>query len=245
MILIRSSLFFLGMVVTTIFIATPLSIVGWVLPYRQRCQITNFWGGVNIWLLKVLCGLSHSIKGTEHLPTSEGGTVILAKHQSAWETLALRAILPPEQAWVLKRELLWVPFFGWALALVEPIAINRKAGSKAVKQVIKQGVAQLEKGRNVIIFPEGTRVAPGEKKRYGVGGALLAHKAGAPVIPIAHNAGNFWRRRGIKKYPGVIQMVVGEPIDTTGMSAAEINEKVESWIEHQLELINADTVKVS
>lgn len=237
MILIRSSLFFAGMLFSTLLIATPLSIFGWFMPYKQRCQMSNAWGGVNIWLLRVLCGLSYDIKGAEHLPT--GGTVILSKHQSAWETMALRYILPPEQAWVLKRELLWVPFFGWALALVEPIAINRKAGSKAVKQVIKQGVEQLEKGRNVIIFPEGTRVAPGDKKRFGVGGALLAQKAGVPVVPIAHNAGHFWRRRGIKKYPGVIQMIVGKPIDTKNKTAAEINREVETWIESQMALIEA------
>jgi len=221
------------MVVSTVCIATPLSIFGWFMPYRQRCQISNVWGGVNIWLLGKLCGLHHEIRGKENLP--KGNTVVLSKHQSAWETMALRYILPPEQAWVLKRELLWVPFFGWALALVEPIAINRKAGTKAVKQVISQGVDQLKKGRNVIIFPEGTRVAPGDKKRYGVGGALLAQKAGVPIIPIAHNAGNFWRRRDIKKYPGVIQVIVGEPIDTKDKTAAEINLEVETWIESQLE----------
>ncbi len=236
MILIRSSLFFLGMLISTILIAGSLSVFGWFMPYRLRCQISNIWGGTNLWLLRVLCGLRYEIKGVENIPT--GSAVILSKHQSAWETMALRYILPPEQAWVLKRELLLVPFFGWALALVEPIAINRKAGSKAVKQVIAQGMTQLEKGRNVIIFPEGTRVAPGEKKRYGIGGALLAHKAGVAVTPIAHNAGFFWRRRGINKYPGTIKMVVGEPIPTEGKTAAEVNKAVETWIESQMETIS-------
>ncbi len=128
--------------------------------------------------------------------------------------------------------------FGWALALVEPIAINRKIGMKAVKQVISQGLAQLEKGRNVIIFPEGTRVAPGEKKRYGIGGALLAHKAEVPVIPIAHNAGLYWRRRGINKYPGTVKMIIGKPISTKDKTAAEINKTVETWIEAQMETLN-------
>jgi len=203
------------------------------MPYRMRCQLSNVWGGTNLWLLRVLCNLKYEIKGQENLP--QGGTVILSKHQSAWETMALRHILPPEQAWVLKRELLWVPFFGWALALVEPIAINRKAGTKSVKQVIRQGLEQLEKGRNVILFPEGTRVAPGTRKKYSVGGALLAHKAGVPVVPIAHNAGSFWRRRGIKKYPGTIQLIVGEPITTENKSTDEINAAVETWIEAQME----------
>jgi len=235
MILIRSSLFFVGMLITTIAIAGPLSIFGWFISYRRRCQISNAWGGVNLWLLRVLCGLTYEVEGIENLPP--GNTVVLSKHQSAWETMALRYILPPEQAWVLKRELLLVPFFGWALALVEPIAINRKAGGKAVKQVISQGLAQLEKGRNVIIFPEGTRVAPGEKKRYGIGGALLAYKAEVPVVPIAHNAGLFWRRRGINKYPGTIKMIVGKPITTKDKSAAEVNKAVEAWIETQMETL--------
>jgi len=233
MILIRSTLFFIGMLITTIVIAGFISITGWFMPYRMRCQLSNVWGGTNLWLLRVLCNLKYEIKGQENLP--QGGTVILSKHQSAWETMALRHILPPEQAWVLKRELLWVPFFGWALALVEPIAINRKAGTKSVKQVIRQGLEQLEKGRNVILFPEGTRVAPGTRKKYSVGGALLAHKAGVPVVPIAHNAGSFWRRRGIKKYPGTIQLIVGEPITTENKSTAEINAAVETWIEAQME----------
>ncbi|MCW8948726.1 MAG: 1-acyl-sn-glycerol-3-phosphate acyltransferase, partial [Sedimenticola sp.] len=160
-----------------------------------------------------------------------------SKHQSAWETMALRALLPPEQAWVLKRELMWVPFFGWAAATVQPIAINRKAGRKAAKQVIEIGIERLRQKRLVLIFPEGTRVAPGERKRYGMGGALLAEKSGVPVIPIAHNAGSFWKRRDIRKYPGIITVIVGDPIQSAGKKAAEINQEVEQWIESTMEKI--------
>ncbi|MEJ1296707.1 MAG: lysophospholipid acyltransferase family protein [Candidatus Sedimenticola sp. (ex Thyasira tokunagai)] len=229
MILLRSLVFFFFMVLTIVFVAGPLSIIGILLPYRQRCRVANFWGGLNIKLLGAICGLDYEISGLERIP--QGGAIILAKHQSAWETLALRYLLPPEQAWVAKRELLWVPIFGWAMALVQPIMIDRKSGRKAVRQVIETGTMRLQQGRLVVIFPEGTRVAPGEHKRYGIGGALLAEKSGFPIIPIAHNAGIFWRRRDIKKYPGTVQVVVGPTIEPEGLSAAEINRQVEEWIE--------------
>ncbi len=143
----------------------------------------------------------------------------------------MRGLFPPEQAWILKRELMWIPLFGWALAAVGSIGINRSSGRSAIKQVIAKGTERLQKGRLVMIFPEGTRVAPGERKRYGMGGALLAEKSGYPIIPVAHNAGVFWRRRGVKKYPGTIQMVIGQPIDTKDKKANEIIAEVEEWIE--------------
>ncbi len=232
MILFRSLLYLVSLVITTVILAGILSVVGWLLPYRQRCLIANSWGTVNLWFLKHLCQLDYEIEGLEKIP--ESGAIILAKHQSAWETMALRSLLPPEQAWVLKRELMWVPFFGWAAATVQPIAINRKAGRKAARQVIETGLERLKQNRLVIIFPEGTRVAPGEHKRYGMGGALLAEKSGVPVIPIVHNAGSFWRRRDIRKYPGVIKVVVGDPISSQGKKAADINQEVETWIEETL-----------
>ena len=220
------------MVVTTLILAGVLSIIGWILPYRQRCLIANAWGGVNLWLLKQLCNLDYQIEGLEKIP--ESGAIILAKHQSAWETMALRYLLPPEQAWVLKRELMWVPFFGWAAATVQPIAINRKAGRKSALQVIEIGQERLKQHRLVVIFPEGTRVAPGQRKRYGMGGALLAEKSGAPVIPIAHNAGTFWKRRDVRKYPGTVKVIVGDPISTAGRKASDINLDVETWIEETM-----------
>lgn len=157
--------------------------------------------------------------------------IILCKHQSAWETIALRALLPPEQTWVLKRELLWVPFFGWALAPLRPIAIDRKTGRRAIRQLIKEGKYRLGQGRWIVIFPEGTRVAPGQRKPYERGGGILAQKSGYPVLPIAHNAGVFWRRRDINKYPGRIDVVIGRPLDTKGLSSADITRRVEDWIE--------------
>ncbi|MES9878445.1 MAG: lysophospholipid acyltransferase family protein [Candidatus Sedimenticola sp. 1PA] len=235
MILLRSIIYFIGLVLSIVLLGLPIAVLGWLMPFRWRSQIANLWGRTNLYMLRVVCDLNYEITGVEHIP--EKSAIVLSKHQSAWETIALRGLLPPEQAWVLKRELMWVPIFGWALAAVQPIAINRKAGRKAAKEIIDKGIDRLKKGRLVVIFPEGTRVAPGDYKRYGIGGAMLASKSGYPVVPIAHNAGVFWRRRGIKKYPGTIQVVVGEPIQTEGLSTARINEMVEEWIEGQVALL--------
>ncbi len=158
----------------------------------------------------------------------------MSKHQSAWETIALRGLLPPEQSWVLKKELMSVPFFGWGLRMVEPIAIDRSSGRNAIKQIVNEGVSFLEKGRWLIIFPEGTRVAPGERKKYGMGGGILAEKSGYPVLPISHNAGNFWKRRGLRKFPGTIKLVIGEKISTDGKKASQITREVEAWIESNI-----------
>jgi 1-acyl-sn-glycerol-3-phosphate acyltransferase len=229
LVLIRSLIYFILMVLTILLFGLTLALFGWLMPMTWRHAIANGWGRSNLWLQKSVCGLTYKLSGMEHIP--QGGSIIMSKHQSSWETLSLRGLLPRNQAWVLKRELMWVPVFGWALAAVKPIAIDRKAGRKAMKQVVEQGQACLAEGRNVIIFPEGTRTAPGERRRYNAGGGLLATKAGVPVIPIAHNAGVFWARRGLKKYPGTIQVVIGEPIATAGRSASEIMAEVEEWIE--------------
>jgi len=235
MILLRSSLYFICLIIITIFIATAIITIGLFFPHRQRSKLANFWGMSNLWLLSKICNLNYEIKGLENIP--EGGCVILSKHQSAWETMALRGLLPPSQAWVLKQELLWVPFFGWALMALQAIGIDRKSGRTAMNQVVKEGQKHLEKGHNVIIFPEGTRVAPGERGRYGAGGAILAHHTQSPVIPIALNSGVFWRRRDLKKYPGTIQVVIGSPIPTEGLKSSAINKKVEEWIESTMETL--------
>lgn len=224
------SLFYLSiMAVTVIVYSIPIVTLGWFMPLRWGGGISRSWARVNLAALESICGLGYRVTGIENLPL--GAYIVLSKHQSAWETIALRALLPPEHVWVLKRELIWVPFFGWALAALKPIAIDRKSGRHAIRQLLKQGIAALNGGRPVVIFPEGTRVAPGTRKKYGIGGAMLAEKSGAPVIPIAHNAGVFWRRRDIDKYPGTIDLVVGLPIHTVGHSVSAINASVEDWIE--------------
>jgi len=237
MILLRSSLYFACLVVITVVIAVVIVTAGLLLPFKQRSQLANAWGMANLWLLSNICGLDYEIKGLENIP--ENGCIILSKHQSAWETMALRGLLPPSQAWVLKRELLWVPFFGWALYALQAIGIDRKSGRAAMNQVVKAGQKHLEKGHNVIIFPEGTRVAPGERGRYGAGGAILAHHSQFPVIPVALNSGVFWRRRDLKKYPGTVQVVIGPPIPIEGLKSSEINKRVEEWIESTMQTLPA------
>ncbi len=231
---IRSILFFTFLVLSTIMIAGFGSIFGWFFPLQKRFFISNAWSRVNLAALSLLCGLNYRIDGLDNIPDDKS-VIILSKHQSAWETIAFLSVIPLNKAWVLKQELLRVPIFGWALLLFQPIALDRKAGRKAVVQLIRDGTERLESGLSVIIFPEGTRVAPGIHKRYGIGGALLAEKSGFPVLPVSHNAGVFWKRRGINKHPGTIDVRVGPLIETKGLEANEINAKVEAWIEGTLE----------
>ncbi|MCU7914579.1 MAG: 1-acyl-sn-glycerol-3-phosphate acyltransferase [Candidatus Thiodiazotropha sp. (ex Gloverina cf. vestifex)] len=238
MILLRSSLFFLFLIITTILIAGIGSLTGWAIPRPKMHIFDTAWSRLNLWALDKICNLNYRIKGLENIP--DESYIILAKHQSAWETIALISLIPGPKAWVLKRELLFVPFFGWVMWYFEPIAIDRKSGRKAVDQIIEQGTEKLEKGINIIVFPEGTRVKPGARKRYGIGGALLAEKSAHPVVPVAHNAGVFWRRRELRKYPGTIDVVIGPAIETNGLSASEINAKAKRWIEDTVEALPQD-----
>jgi 1-acyl-sn-glycerol-3-phosphate acyltransferase len=152
------------------------------------------------------------------------------KHSSSWETVAQTVLLPP-QVWVLKRELTWIPVVGWGIKLLGSIAINRSAGGSAVRQLIEQGRDRLGRGRWIVVFPEGTRMKPGESRRYGVGGAAVAAETGARVVPVAHNAGYFWPRRGLLKKRGTIRVVIGPPIETRGRDPREINEEAQRFIE--------------
>lgn len=222
-----SLLFLLGQIIT----AVPYSVVAIAvvpLPPVTRSRLISGWARIVVWWLKITCGITHSVSGLEHL-TAEP-CVILSKHQSAWETIAFQVIFPP-QTWVLKRELLWIPLFGWALAASRPIAIDRGVGVKALEQVVKHGVDRIRDGRYVIVFPEGTRVRAGDKERYSPGGAMLAVKAGVPVVPVAHNAGEYWPRRGFLKRRGVIRVVVGPQIATIGRRPRQITAQAEAWIE--------------
>jgi 1-acyl-sn-glycerol-3-phosphate acyltransferase len=204
------------------------AIVALVLPYRQRYALVSRWTHWNLWWLEKTCRLDHRAVGGENIPARP--SIIFCKHESAWETLALQLYFTP-QVWVIKRELLWIPFFGWGLATLRPIAIDRKAGRAGLEQILTQGRERLNDGCWVVIFPEGTRVAPGERRRYRQGGAALAEKTGFPVLPVAHDAGDFWPRNSFIKRPGTIQMRFGPIIESTGRSAAEINRAAESWIE--------------
>lgn len=213
-------------------------------PFYAMVPLACAWGswetrflGVRWWvhsvffMLRVCCGLDYRVEGRENLP--DRNCVALVKHSSAWETIA-QLVIFPRQTWVLKRELLWLPFFGWVLAMLRPIAIDRSARGAAVAQVVEQGKARLEEGYWVIVFPEGTRVPAGESRRYGLSGALLAREAGYSVVPVAHDAGYYWPRRSWLKRPGTIRVVIGKPIDTTGRDPREINADVRSFIEATL-----------
>jgi 1-acyl-sn-glycerol-3-phosphate acyltransferase len=197
-------------------------------PYRWRYFYMTRWGRFVTFWLRITCRLDFRIEGRENIPDET--CIVMAKHQSAWETIAMQQVFPP-QTWVLKRELLWLPIFGWGLALMRPVAIDRKAGKKALRQVLEQGSDRLKRGLWLIVFPEGTRTAPGERKRYAIGGAILAQKSGYPILPVCHNAGEFWAKGSFLKHPGTITLVIGEPIDPSGRRANEINEQVEAWIE--------------
>ncbi|MGD8909316.1 MAG: lysophospholipid acyltransferase family protein [Chromatiales bacterium] len=238
MIYLRSTLFFLFLIVTTVLVAGIGTLIGWAVPENKLPLIDSFWSRLNLWGLSAICGLDYRLKGAENIP--EKSCIVLSKHQSAWETIALVSLIPGRKSWVLKRELLFVPIFGWIMWYYKPIAINRKSGHRALEQIIEQGSERIKSGCKIVVFPEGTRVAPGSRKRYGIGGAILAEKSGAPVLPIAHNAGVFWRRRDLRKYPGTIDIEIGPLIETRGLDANEINARAESWIEAKVEQLPSE-----
>jgi 1-acyl-sn-glycerol-3-phosphate acyltransferase len=197
----------------------------------KRWALLQLWVHFILWWLKVTCKLDHEIQGAEHI-TSEPG-IVFAKHQSTWETVALQQIFPL-QVWVAKRELMWVPFFGWGLALMKCIHIKRGTGKAAVKQLVDQGRARLAEGSWIVIFPEGTRIPAGQKGRYRIGGAVLAEQTGYPIVPMAHNAGEYWPRRSFIKRPGTIQVRIGKPISPVGKSAQQILAEASGWIEARM-----------
>lgn len=230
MIYIRSFIFNLGMWIFTIPFTT-IGLLTFPFPAQTRYRFLSLWARCMLWWLRISCGLSFNVKGRENIPNSP--SIILCKHQSAWETLALQLIFPP-QVWVLKRSLLLIPFFGWALALTSPIAINRAAGREALKQLVTQGKDRLAKKFWVVIFPEGTRTAPGKRGKYHIGGAWLATHTQTQVVPVAHNAGEFWRKNSWLKHPGVIQVSIGKPIQSADLKPDALNQQVEDWIETEM-----------
>jgi 1-acyl-sn-glycerol-3-phosphate acyltransferase len=230
-VLARSLIYFVAMSLTIIVYGTVTPILSLFVSGRTIDGLATQWGRLNLFLQRWICGLGYSIEGLENI--DERACVVMSKHQSTWETIALRGILRCEQSWVLKKELMQIPFFGWGLRSVKSIPIDRAAGRRAVVKVVEHGKRYLGENRLVVIFPEGTRTAPGERKKYGIGGGVLAERSGVDVVPIAHNAGVFWSRRGVKKYPGRIKVVVGPRIPVKGKKAAQIMQEVESWIESQ------------
>ncbi|MCS4504964.1 hypothetical protein KBTX_01393 [wastewater metagenome] len=213
-----------------------LSLFTAVLPFRWRYWFISRWcWWLRVWL-RISAGITEEIEGRENIPSEPG--VVMAKHQSAWETVALVRLFYP-QTWVVKRELLWLPVFGWAFGLLRPIGIDRGAGRDAVRQVVRKGSARLADGQWVIVYPEGTRVPAGHKARYRAGGAILACETGSTITPVAHNAGEHWPRDGWHIRPGVVRLRIGPPIETAGRKPDEVMTEVEAWIERETAALSA------
>jgi 1-acyl-sn-glycerol-3-phosphate acyltransferase len=229
MTLLRSCLFAAALVLVT----PPYALVAlasFPLPRMLRYRIISSWSRLVIYFTRAILGIECRIEGRENLPARP--SIILAKHQSAWETLAFQQIFPP-QVHVLKRELLWIPFFGWGLALMSPIAIDRSRGVAALRSIARRGRERLEQGFWVVVFPEGTRVAPGERRSYQLGGAWLAAASGAPIVPVAHNAGRVWPRNSFIKRPGTVTVRIGPAIEAANRDPKMLNALAETWIEEQ------------
>jgi 1-acyl-sn-glycerol-3-phosphate acyltransferase len=229
--LVKSLIFTAYLMLSALLVGGTMALCFW-LPYGAQFGMARAWARSVLFVLEKLCGLGYTVEGRERIPP--GNHIVMSNHTSAWETVAHFLIFPP-QVWVLKRELLWIPLIGWGLRLLKPISIDRRAGKKAVGQVIEQGQERLAGGLWVIIFPEGTRVVAGERRRYGISGALLALESGRSIVPLAHNAGDFWVRRGILKKPGVVRVVIGAPIEPRGQDAAELTAAVRASIDANLE----------
>ncbi|MES2207341.1 MAG: lysophospholipid acyltransferase family protein [Pseudomonadota bacterium] len=205
------------------------------LPHQLRYKLITGWTRLIIFFARTLCGIRFNIKGTEHLPSQP--CILALKHSSAWETFAAQLIFPP-QVWVLKRELLWIPFFGWGLWQLQPIAINRSSGAKAMRQMIQQANDRIKKGLWIVVFPEGTRSLPGERIEYKSGAAHLARSLNIPLVPVAHNAGYLWPKNDWRRYPGEITIEIGTPLLPDHFQNAKVHtQHLEEWIEgtvHQL-----------
>jgi 1-acyl-sn-glycerol-3-phosphate acyltransferase len=228
--LVRSVMFTVLMFLSVL-LWSIVVVVGRLGGYPVSYALVVAWVRAVFWLMDKLCHLTFQVEGAENIPARN--SVVLLKHSSAYETL-VQFLLFPRQCWVVKRELLWAPFLGWAIAAVRPIAINRGAGQQAVAQVLTKGKARLEEGHWVMVFPEGTRMPPGETRRYGISGVLLAQVAGRLLVPVAHNAGDYWPRRGWRKRAGTVTFRIGPPVDPAGQDARKVNEQIQTWIEAQV-----------
>ncbi len=230
----RSVLFLAGALLVTVpfgFLVPLGRLFGTEAPFtlaRLYTQVMLRWVELSV-------GIRYEVEGWEHVPKSP--VVIMSKHQSAWETIFIESAFP-SQCWIVKKELLWLPFVGWGLMAIRAIAIDRSSGSSAREQIVEQGAERLREGHWVTIFPEGTRVAPGVKGRYGIGGALLATRTGTAILPIAHNAGEVWGRYAFRKKPGLVKVVIGPLIPAAGRDVLEVNREVEGWIEGQMRRIS-------
>lgn len=224
----RATLFWIGFSISTLVYGSMVPILAF-LSYSRRYHILVGWCRFNVWWLGLTCGVHYEVKGLDNIPTDHAA-ILMGNHQSTWETLAFATIFPP-LTWVLKQELMKIPFFGWGLRLIKPVAIDRSAGRSAVDQVKNQGKERLDEGIWLVVFPEGTRVMPNVKARYKIGGAVMAVGSTYPVVPVAHNAGFSWPRHSYIKKPGTIKVSIGEPISTINKTPEALMQEVETWIE--------------
>jgi 1-acyl-sn-glycerol-3-phosphate acyltransferase len=235
MLAIRSALFVLAQFVTVVPWALGCLLLA-PFPLSVRYRFTMGWPRMVIWFARVLCGIRWQVRGREHLP--DGPAVLLSKHQSTWETFFYPSYLPRELCYVFKRELLWIPFFGWGIGLLRMIHIDRGQGRDAFESVVRQGQRRLDEGAWIIMFPEGTRTPVGSQGKYKSGGARLAVRTGAPVVPIAVNAGECWPKRRFVKTPGLVTVSIGPPIETAGREPDRVNAEAECWIEAEMRRIS-------
>ena len=232
---IRSLIFLIVMIAVTV-IWAPICFFFAPLPYNKRYYATARWNVFMVWAAKVICGIHYQTKGFENFP--DGPVIVLSKHQSAWETIFLLQATPRPLVFVFKKSITYIPFFGWAIALMRMIPIDRSKGKDAFAQVVVQGRNRLADGQWVIMFPEGTRIPVGQKGHYKGGGTRLAVETNTPVIPIALNSGECWPKNSFIKKPGLITVSVGKPISPEGLTAAELMQKVETWIEAEMRVIS-------
>lgn len=232
---IRSLIFLLVMALATV-IWAPISMLFAFLPYNQRYYVTARWNVFVIWAARLICGIRYQIKGMENFP--DAPAILLAKHQSAWETIFLITAAPRPLVYVFKKSITYIPFFGWAISMLRMIPIDRSKGKDAFSQVVMHGKKRLADGQWIIMFPEGTRIPVGKKGQYKGGGARLAVETGAPVVPIALNSGECWGKNSFIKKPGLITVSVGKTIPSEGKSAVELMQEVEQWIEAEMQVIS-------
>jgi 1-acyl-sn-glycerol-3-phosphate acyltransferase len=232
---IQAFLFVLVCIITVIPIAFGcIALV--LMPLSLRYRFTMMFPRIVIWAARVICGIDSRVIGLENLP--DGPCVLLPKHQSTWETFFFPLIMPRQLCYVYKRELHWVPFFGWGIALLRMVHIDRKRGTDAFESVVRQGAQRMQEGRWIIMFPEGTRTKVGGQGRYKTGGPRLAIRMGVPVVPIAHNAGEFWPRKKLPERRGTVTVSIGTPIESVGSSPERLTDAVESWIEREMRRIS-------
>ena len=231
---VRSTLFWISFLPGVLLCAALLSLM-FLLPLKFRIGVIRIWMSYTLVCLRILCGLKYTVEGLENIP--DHGFIVMSKHSSTWETIVIQRFFRP-LVWVVKRELTWIPFFGWGLKAMDAIALNRGTGRKAINQLIQESQFHMDNGRILMLFPEGTRVLPRQHKPFKLGGAIVSQRTGYSVLPIAHNAGEFWPRHSWIKWPGTIRVVIGKPIDPTGKKPEEIIDEVKTWIVSECERIS-------